>query len=46
MILDALKSITESQVGKVEVSNTDERESLVSSILTGILKTKLKKEVA
>ena len=39
MIMTAVKSITKEQATKVEIANTDERESLVSSILTKLLKT-------
>jgi hypothetical protein len=39
MIMTAVKSITEEQATKVKIANTDERESLVSSILTKLLKT-------
>ena len=44
MIIAALKLMTESQVESVEICNTDERESLISSILTGIIKTSLQSE--
>ena len=37
-IITALKSITKEQAIKVEAANTDERESLVSSMLTKLLK--------
>lgn len=37
-IITALRSITKEQVIEVEIANTDERESLVSSILTDLLK--------
>ena len=39
MIMAALKSITKEQAIKVEIANSDERESLVSNILTKLLKT-------
>ena len=38
MVISALKSITKEQANEVEIATTDERESLVSSILTKLLK--------
>ena len=46
MIMAALKSITNDQTLKVNISNTAERESLVSSILTKLLKTGAQENVA
>jgi len=43
-IITALKSITKEQATKVELTNTDERESLVSSILTKLLKPDAQEE--
>lgn len=43
-IVTALKSITQEQAMEVEVTNTDERESLVSSILTKLLRPDTQEE--
>ena len=45
MIMAALKSITKEQAVKVEIANTDERELLVSNILTRLLEKGSKEDV-